>query len=371
MTGFDPGFTTPSMSEIFSPGSTVAAMLEFEAALALSLAAVGVVSAESAERVAEACARPVPDSEAVLASTWESGTPLLAIRSFVSETLDPAELQAFHHGATTQDAVDTGRMLQTRDALTLLESGLLEVARSVHRHVGENRDRPHMARTFLQDAVPTTFAARLVSWLASTLDRLEEVRLTRSRLRFQLGGPSGDLASYGAAAGPLLLEMERRLELRATLLPWHTDRSQVWEIARVTEGVALTMRKIATDIALLAQTSVGEVIVRPGASSSMPGKRNPIDSVRAVAAATAATGLATMLTGAPANELDRGLGGWHVEWLALPMLLQTCAAAVEAMSRCLDTMEVNVDRMSRSAGGATGDSPMVDLVLARYRSVVE
>jgi 3-carboxy-cis,cis-muconate cycloisomerase len=103
----------------------------------------------------------------------------------------------------------------------------------------------------------------------------------------------------------------------------------------------------------------------------MPGKRNPIDAVRAVAAATACSGFASMLAGAPLGELDRGIGGWHSEWLALPMLFHTGAAAVEATGSGVSSVQVDAARMSAAAGGGPmADPGLVEAVIDRCSRVI-
>jgi 3-carboxy-cis,cis-muconate cycloisomerase len=373
---FDLGFTSPGMSEVFSAGRTVAVILEFEAALAGALFDAGLAPASAAAAIAEACAEPVGDPEEALATVWETGTPLIAIRSEIESRLDDGARKWLHYGATTQDAVDTGHMLQAREGLGLLVDGTTAVARHLRRLVQAHRNQPHMARTFLQDARPTTFGARAAGWLAPTLDHIVDLHRRRDRLAVQLGGPSGDAGSYGPAAGEVIAALSRRLDLEAPPFPWHGDRSPIWSLAGTLGSTARTMAKIAGDVSLLAQSSVGEVRVRSGGSSSMPGKRNPIDAVRAVAAATACNGFAIMLMSAPVTELDRGIGGWHAEWLALPMLFQTAAATVDAMETCLGSLEVDgemmtaaVDRAGLEPVGDT-DPGVIQGVLDRFEEVV-
>jgi 3-carboxy-cis,cis-muconate cycloisomerase len=131
------------------------------------------------------------------------------------------------------------------------------------------------------------------------------------------------------------------------------------------------MARIGGDVAILASSDIAEVRVRPGESSSMGGKRNPIDAIRAVAAAEACGGAASMVTGGRAQELDRGVGGWHVEWLAIPLVFQTTAAAVEAMTVCLESLEVDGAQMSsRSGPGPVLDPGLIDRVLAEFETMV-
>ncbi len=130
------------------------------------------------------------------------------------------------------------------------------------------------------------------------------------------------------------------------------------------------MAKVGLDVALLASSDIAEITVRPGGSSSMVEKRNPIDSVRAIAAAELATAGAGMITEGRVSELDRGIGGWHAEWVALPLVFQATAATVEAMTTCLGSVEVEAGTMSaRAAGGGPIDRALIDGVLAEFERV--
>lgn len=366
---FDSGFTTPEMTLIWSADATMRGILDFEAELALSLADADLAPLEEAEQVASACEAPLGDAVSLLATTWEAGTPLLAIIDILRGRIpDEPAAHWLHHGATSQDAIDTGRVIQSREALRLLESQIMGVASLAAGLVDRYRDQPHMGRTFLQDSRPITFGWRAAGWLSPLLDAVEELREQRSGLPVQLGGPDGHMGSYGEAGTAVRSALASRLGLRPPAVSWHTDRSPVWALARSVESAALWLAKIAVDIALLAQTSIAEVEVRPGLSSSMPAKRNPIDAIHTVAAASACSGFATMVIGGR-HELDRGLGGWHVEWLALPMLFHTSSAAASALHVSLESLEVDVEAMAGHVGGMEPDHPdpaQIDAVLTRY-----
>lgn len=357
---FDPGFSTEELTAVYSANSTVAAMLEFEAALALALADAGIAPPDEAEDVAAACRAGVADPEAIVAATWAGGTPIIALR----ESLGAGKW--FHYGATSQDAIDTGQMIQAKTALGLIEPRLFSIAHRLRVLTIEHREQPHMGRTFLQDARPTTFGFRTATWLDASLGHLDELRSQRSSLPIQLGGPVGTRQSYGDSGTEVAALVAERLDLQVPAISWHANRTRVVSLAQSVERMARSMAKIGGDVALLASTPVAEITVRSGGSSSMPEKRNPIDAIRAVAAATACSGAADMLTSVAGHELDRGVGGWHVEWLALPLVLQTAGASAEAVGICLDSLQVDREVMSANAGdGAPAiDRDQIDRVLA-------
>jgi 3-carboxy-cis,cis-muconate cycloisomerase len=281
-----------------------------------------------------------------------------------------------HHGATSQDAIDTGRMIQARAALDILDLRLTAIAVRVRELIVTHRDQPQMGRTFLQDARPTTFGFRLSTWLEPILGHVEDLRYQQSRLAIQLGGAVGTRGIFGDAAADVASALAGRLDLRLPTISWHTDRSGILALAQSLERTARTMAKIGSDVALLASSAIREVSVRTGGSSSMSGKRNPIDSVRAIAAASACSGALSMLTSAPAHELDRATGSWHVEWVALPLAFQTADAAIAAIEDCLASLDVDSERMSSQVGedgldGLTDAAGhQIDGVLANFDSVI-
>jgi 3-carboxy-cis,cis-muconate cycloisomerase len=346
-------------------------MLEFEAALALSLSDVGIVDTETAEAIAEACRQPIDDAGAVLAATWTDGTPLPSLLDSIRSRLTDDQAKWVHYGATTQDAVDTGTMLLARRGLEILDTGLVGVAGEMARLVSAHRDTPQMGRTFLQHARPTTFGFTVAGWLGATLTHLSDLRAERAGLAVQLGGPVGNLSDYRDKGVEVARAVADHLGLVVPALPWHTDRSRMARLAAALERTARTMARVGIDVALLASSEIGEITVRGGRSSSMAGKQNPMDSVRAVSAAELCTSAAGAITGGRPSELERGIGGWHAEWAALPLVFQTTAASVEAMATGLASLEVNDDTMrGRVESVAEIDPRLIDRVLAEYQGLV-
>ena len=188
----------------------------------------------------------------------------------------------------------------------------------------EHRGTLMVARTLGQQAAPTTFGRKAAGWLAAlsdATDRLAVVR--RDRLAAQLGGPVGTLAAFGADGERVVAAYSDRLGLRPPVLPWHTDRLRVLDLAAALGSVAAVADKTATDVLLMAQSEVGEVsLAVSGGSSSMPHKQNPVDAVLVRAGAARVPGLVATLFAAAAPEHERGTGAWHSEWEPWRELLQ-------------------------------------------------
>lgn len=168
------------------------------------------------------------------------------------------------------------------------------------------------ARTLLRQALPTTFGVKAAGWMVGiddAVDRLERVRA--ERLAAQLGGAAGTLASLGASGIHVLAAFAAELGLREPVMPWHTDRTRVVELAGALGEAADAIGKPAQDVVLLAQTEVAEVReVAPGrgGSSTLPHKRNPIAAVSALACARQAPGLVANVVAAGIQEHERAGG---------------------------------------------------------------
>jgi 3-carboxy-cis,cis-muconate cycloisomerase len=367
------GFSTPDMDEVFSVESFVGGMVEFERALALALADTGIAPVPEARAVATACEELVPDPMGVLAGTWDVGTPVIPLLDVIRGRIEGEARRWLHHGATTQDVVDTALMLVSGRGLDVLDQTMATTARHLRTLVETHRHQPHRGRTFLQHATATTFGMRAASWLGDCLEHVATLRASRLALPVQLGGPLGDLGAYGPEGLAVMAALAARLGLAAPALPWHTDRTVVRRLVGTVQDAVASNAKIAVDVALLAQSDTAEVAVRAGGSSSVPGKRNPIDAIRVLAAADVCHGAAGIIGAARPHELDRALGAWHAEWAALPLVFRTAAAAFDATASMAATLEARTDEMVRNVGDVTVpelDPRLIDGVLTRFADLI-
>jgi 3-carboxy-cis,cis-muconate cycloisomerase len=258
--------------------------------------------------------------------------------------------RAFHKGATTQDVLDTALIVQSRSALRLVRVELDAVLAGLSRLAEAYRATPCVGRTYGQHAAPITFGFKAAVWLtgvAEVSDQLPEVR--RRLLTASLGGPVGTLAGLGGQGPAVLDAFARELNLRTSPLAWHTRRGRVAEAGAWIAGVVGALGKMATDVAHLCSTEVGEVaepyVPGRGGSSAMPHKRNPVSCTVILAAHAAAPAQVTTLLAAMAAQHERPVGLWHAEWHALPPLFGLLSGALREARTLCEGLEVNADRM--------------------------
>jgi 3-carboxy-cis,cis-muconate cycloisomerase len=271
-----------------------------------------------------------------------------------------------HHGATSQDIVDTALMLMSQRAGAIIIDHLDAAADACATLADGHRGTVMVARTVGQQAAPTTFGRKAAGWLVAlcdTRDRL--VSVCSESLAVQLGGPVGTLAAFGSHGDAVVAAYADRLGLRTPTLPWHTDRRRVAELAGALAGVAAAAGKIATDVILLAQTEVGEIsLAATGGSSAMPHKQNPVDAVLVRAGAARTPGLATSLFAAGVAEHERAVGGWHSEWEPWRELLRVVGGIASRSATLLAGVRPDPARM-RANLDATGGLVMAESVATR------
>ena len=350
---FDAYFTAPAMRAIFCDAGRVQGMLDFEAALARAEARVGVIPAEAVAPIEAACKAELYDYPALalaIATAGNSAIPLVKALGKRIAAESPEAERYVHLGATSQDAMDSGLVLQLRAAIGLLESDLAKLSDALAAQAERHIDTPLAGRTWLQQATPVTLGMKLAGVLGAVTRHRQRLSELKPRLlSLQFGGASGSLAALGEAGWSVSSALAQELELTLPEQPWHTQRDRLVEFASLLGMIAGSLGKLGRDLSLLMQTEAGEVFepAAPGkgGSSTMPHKRNPVSAAVLIGAATRAPGLvATMLAAMP-QEHERSLGLWHAEWETLPELCCLVSGALQQALLVVPGLEVDTARM--------------------------
>ena len=245
---FDALFVPDELRDAVSDEAWFAAMLDAERALAAAEAELGLIP----EIPADVFSPGGLDVEALAVEGRDAGNPVEPLVRRLRERSEHV-----HHGATSQDILDTAQALVARAAKTLVLAELDGLSAECARLADEHRGTVMAARTLLQQAVPTTFGLKAAGWLVGVVDVRRN--LDAVELPAQLGGAGGTLAAFGDRALEIAQSFARELDLPEPVLPWHTVRVQVAVLGARLGIAAGVVAKIATDVALLAQTEVGEV----------------------------------------------------------------------------------------------------------------
>ena len=141
-------FGTAAMRQVFSDENRIQTWLDTEVALAIAEEKAGVIPAGTAKEIKDAAKVSNLDLEAMKQEFDRVGFPILP---FVHQLVKACSRESscwVHYGATTQDILDTGMVLQMRDGLKLVEDDLTAIIKALKKLIVEHRTTVMAGRTF-------------------------------------------------------------------------------------------------------------------------------------------------------------------------------------------------------------------------------
>ncbi|MDI9642749.1 MAG: adenylosuccinate lyase [Archaeoglobaceae archaeon] len=272
-------YGTKEMKRIWSEESKIKRMIRVEIALLKALAKKGYLSKEEVENVRRKAIKIKP--ERVKEIEDEIRHDIMALVRSISEV---AECRWIHFGATSNDIIDTATATQLRDSVLILEEKIKKLALLLAEKAIEFKEVVCLGRTHGQAALPTTYGFRFAVW-ASEVAR-HYIRLKQMKQRLLVGkmsGAVGTQAGFGKDGFEIENEVMRLLNLKPVIISTQVIPRDIYcEYIEFLANLATTLEKIAVNIRLLQRAEVAEIMEKFDAkqvgSSTMPHKRNPIDS---------------------------------------------------------------------------------------------
>jgi 3-carboxy-cis,cis-muconate cycloisomerase len=349
---FRDAFGTEPMRAVFSDAARVARYVEVEAALATVEGRLGVIPREAAAAIKRQARAEAIDLAKLKQETDLVGYPIVGVVHQLAKQCGEAG-RYLHWGATTQDIMDTAVVLQMREAFALVEEDLAALKTALAGLARKHKKTVMAGRTHLQHALPITFGYKAAVWLSMIQRHRKRLAELRPRVLVgQFAGAAGTLASLGEKGLAVHDALMDELKLGRASMPWHVARDGPAEAVAFLALVTGSLAKIATDVALMMQTEVGEAF-EPfaegrGSSSTMPQKRNPISCELILAAAKIVRQHAGLMLDAMAADHERATGPWHLEWVAVPEAFIATAGALKQARFMLEGLIVEPERMRRN-----------------------
>lgn len=293
---FEESLQAPELLDAFGAQRFVAAMLQFEAALARAQADGGLIPAAAAQSIIGTCKVELFDAPRIVRDSVRAGSLAVPLVKSLKETVglfNPGAVEYVHLHCTRQDLVDTAAVLGTRDVLERIHSDVQGCVQALQAGGAT-------------DAVPPLLRA---------VQRLR--RSAQDALTVQLGGTVALMRTQGQAQGARLeQQVAHYLQLAVPKDAWHTQRD-AW--------VAL-----GCDLGLLVG-SLGTL------ANGLAHGAGPVPARCLVALATARRApqrVASLLASMPEAH-QRGLGIWQTEQAEWAQLLMSAHASAHGMAQAL------------------------------------
>jgi 3-carboxy-cis,cis-muconate cycloisomerase len=349
--------STDEMRRIFDEKSLLQKYLDVEAALARVEARLGIIPSEAAAEISARANVDAIDVDELVRQIKTTGQIIVPVVRALADACSGSAGEYVHWGATTQDIMDTGVILQLSEAVQIIHRDLTEVHDVLCRLAAEHKHTVMVGRTYGQHALPITFGYKVAIWAAEVNRNIVRIDECGTRLLVgQFSGAVGTLASFGEHGLAVQECLMNELGLGVPEIAWHASRDNMAEFTSVLAVTVSTLAKMAAEIISLQRTEIDELSEPfvPGnvGSSTMPHKRNPmvcegiVGMSRLVRAA-----VAPALEGV-INEHERDT--WYAEWAFIPEVCAVTGAILERSKYVLKNLVVKPETMERNLEATNG-----------------
>lgn len=343
-------WSTPELKAIFNDANRVQKWYDFEAALAIEQAEMGIIPRAAADDIAANASVGKVDLAGIGAGIRSIKHPLIPALKAVEKLCRDGHGEYIHFGPTTQDVLDTGVVLQMKEAHAIYLRDMKAIGRALCRLAHEHRATPMVGRSHGVQALPITFGHKAAVWLSEMGRHHDRMRELEPRV-FVGGmvGAVGTQASYGPRAAELEKRLMKRLGLGVADINWQPARDRFAEYVNALALMGQTLGKIANEIVNLEHTELGELFEpfsegKVG-SSTMPHKRNPSSCEAVVGVSRAIRYNAGLMLECMVIEHERDGSSWRAEWKTLPESCLMAGALLATMKYVLEGLHVDVSRM--------------------------
>jgi len=333
---------------LFSDSADVRAMLLVEGSLANVQGEMGIIPLEAALYIHRSSMEVQIDPAGLAGGMGSAGVPVPALVDAFRKAMEaPEHAQYIHWGATSQDIVDTALILRLRQYLGILDRRLGALIAALTTKAKENRDVVMAARTRSQMSTPTTFGAKIATWVTPLKRHRTRLSELRERLLVvSLAGASGNYAALGSQGREVEAALAKALKLSVAETPWHNARDGLAEFASVLSMITGSLGKIGQDLMLLSQNEIAEVSAGAGGgSSTMPHKANPVSAEVLVTMAQHNANQIGQMHQALVHSNERDGVTWALERLVLPQMCIAGGVALLHAQTLAETLKANPERM--------------------------
>ena len=272
------------IKSIFTDKSRLRYMLRVEGALAYGEWKNGLIPEKAYRDISDAVSSGRVNISRVNEIEKETKHDVMAMIRALTEQCGTGGAYV-HYGVTSNDILDTATALQLKDFYSYLLSDLIALQSALMELVVRYRDSVMVGRTHGQQASPITFGLKMSVYLNEVGRHIERAIETRKRVLVgKILGPVGTGAALGEKALQVQESVMEFLEIGAEDGATQVvDRDRYIEYLQLISNIATSLEKFATEIRNLQRTEIDEVSEyfdskNQVGSSSMPSKRNPVES---------------------------------------------------------------------------------------------
>jgi adenylosuccinate lyase len=362
------------IAKYISERSRIAYQAYMEAALAQTLAEVGLCSQEVADQIQAACQKVT--AENVYEAEKTTKHDIKALVNTIKANLDDEAKPFVHFGATSYDIIASANSLQMRDVVTKalvpkLE-GLLKTLIDLAERYAETAQ---VGRTHGQHAVPITFGFAISEYVSRLGNTTEALKALSDELT---GKFSGAVGAYNALSifvdDPLQFEAAVLSKVGLKPAEYSTQVLPPELLVRLIDELTITagvMANIGHDMRHLQRSEIAEVREKfeegQTGSSTMAHKRNPwnFENVVSMSKQVIAQSVNANLNLTSEHQRDLTDSASSRFYVLVPAMVANMADRLNRIMGKLEVDEAAMQRNLQLSAGAIAAEPLY-LLFEKY-----
>jgi 3-carboxy-cis,cis-muconate cycloisomerase len=351
-------YRSSSLEEIFSDNNLVQKWLDVEAALARAEAQLGIIPVQAAQEISSNAQAALLNINNI-GEGFEKSITIVPLLAEFKKVLNSETAEYVHWGATSQDILDTGMVLQLKEAHAEFTERLIELQDVISGLAQQHKSLVMAGRTQVMQALPITLGFKFAGWVSEIGRHLERLSECKKRLFVgQMSGAVGTLASWGDQGLSVQELTLLDLGLQVPDISWHSARDRIAEFVSLMGLVAGTLAKLAKEILSLQRTEIGEIeepfFHGKVGSSTMPHKRNPQVCANVVAVTREIRCLVPAVLDCMVCENERDWTSAISEWKIVPQVCKLLGTALNKSLYLMKDLIIHPDNMKRNLGLLNG-----------------
>ena len=311
---------------------------------------MGVIPEEAAQEISQKAVVENVDVSEIGKGISATAHPIVPAIRALEDICDNGAGEYIHYGATTQDIMDTGLVLQIKKSWPIVLRDLTGIQDALIKLAKKHRSTPMVGRTHGQQALPLTFGYKCAVWVDEIGRQISRFKEAEARvLSGNITGAVGTMAAFGPQGREIQKIALDHLNLTVPNICWHSSRDRICELANLMTQISGSLGKIAREIYALQQVEFGE-LAEPHhhgkvGSSTMPHKRNPAVVELAIGLSRLIRAQQVAITDAAFQEHERYSALLRIELAAVPEMMIYSGALLSKMRTVLEKLEVYPKRM--------------------------
>jgi adenylosuccinate lyase len=347
-------YGSKEMRDIFEDERRLQYQLDFEATVARAQAEIGMIPQAAADEITKGSLPGGVTTARVRELESVSEHDTAAMVEALSEQVSAKSKLWIHYGLTSNDVIDTSTCMQMREAFSIIQLKLANLAQLLIDRAFEFRRVPAVGRTHGQHASIISFGLKFAVWASEMARHIE--RIKEGEKRFLVCKTLG-VVGTGSLMGDKALDVQRIVARNLGLYPIDAatqivPRERFAEMQFYIALIGSTLEKISIEIRNLQRTEIGEVAepFRKGqmGSSAVPVKRNPIKSERVSSLARILRSFVNVSMENIASWHERDLSNSANERFIVPMASILLDEMLNAMIVVVRELKVNRERIANN-----------------------